>query len=196
MLTLGDRNIQIIAEVKTHSPFGWTSLKGWDELFKIADKVGEIISIHTDPRWHGSFDLLKKAKSLTDKPILAKGIHESDASIKRAIEAGADYVLVVGRMPKLSEDVLLKCMVEPCTLDELRSIPSNMKAVWNSRDLVTGGLKSETFDQVREIFPGWLCQASNIKTIADVNENTDAVLVGTHLEEFARSIILPSPLFF
>lgn len=182
------RNIQLIAEVKTISPFGFKSDKSWDELFQIANKYGDIISIHTDSRWGGSFDLIKKAKSLTNKPILAKGIHETDDLLVKAFEVGADYALVVGRIPNIPEDLLKKCLIEPNSLEELKSIPSDLKAVWNSRDLTTGGFKEETFEQAREVFKGWLCQASNIKTIDDVNRGADAVLVGSNLELFIASL--------
>lgn len=175
----------IIAEVKTQSPFGWKSRETWDELFALAQEVGDLISIHTDPRWGGSFDLIQKARALTKKPIVAKGIHASDNDIERAIEAGADYVLVVGRIPTIH---LEKSLVEPATLDELKTIPGNLKVVWNSRDLSSGGLKKETFQQARQIFKGWLCQASNIRTPNDIEIGADAVLVGTHLKEFAASL--------
>lgn len=174
----------IIAEVKMMSPFGYVAEKSWDELFEIANGVGDIISIHTDPRWGGSFELITKAKSLTSKPILAKGIHATDEDIENAIKAGADFVLVVGRMPATYLD---KCMIEPLTLAELKTIPLHVHAVWNSRDLTTGGMKEETFKQAREIFPGWLCQASNIRTRRDIQEGADAVLVGEHLEVFTKS---------
>lgn len=177
--------MQIIAEVKTQSPFGFKSTASWDELFEVAHKVGDILSIHTDARWGGSFDLIKKAKLLTQKPILAKGIHTTDEEIQKAIDAGADYVLVVGRIPKIH---LERCLVEPNTLAELSKIPENVKAVWNSRDLSTGGIKTETYKQAREIFKGWLCQASNIRTVADIEQGADAVLVGTHLIEFAKTV--------
>ena len=179
------RNTQIIAEVKTKSPFGFKSVKSWDELFTVANKVGDMISVHTDPRWGGSFDLIKKAKSLTNKPILAKGIHATDAEVQQAIDAGADYVLVVSRIPAIHHD---KCLIEPSTLAELKMIPENLKVVWNSRDLSDGGIKTETFEDVRKIFKGWLCQASNIKTIEDIKDGVDAVLVGTNLEEFSDSL--------
>ena len=175
----------IIAEVKTESPFGYSSQKSWDELFGIADSVGDMISIHTDSRWGGSFDLISKARALTEKPILAKGIHEKDSDIERAIESGADFVLVVGRIPKIHAQ---KCIIEPYTLDELSKIPTTFKALWNSRDLKTGGRKKETFSEAREIFSGWLCQASHIKTIDDIHPLADAVLVGEHLEKFAESL--------
>ncbi len=185
MIPINGKLTKLIAEVKTYSPFGWSSDKSWDELFAIANKVGDIISIHTDSRWHGSFDLIKKAKSLTSKPILAKGIHETDDLIEKAVEAGADWVLVVGRIPSVH---LEKCLIEPYTLEELKTIPRHLKVVWNSRDLTTGGLKKETFEDARKIFPGWLCQASNIKTVEDIKESADSVLVGTHLEGFLNTL--------
>lgn len=178
-------NTEIIAEVKTESPFGFKSEKTWQELFEIANKFGDIISIHTDPRWGGSFDLIRKAKQLTNKKILAKGIHATDQEIEEAINSGADYVLVVGRIPNTHQDKLL---IEPNNLEELKSIPKNMKVVWNSRDLKDGKLKTETFEQAREIFREWLCQASNIKTIKDIKSGANAVLVGENLEEFYNSI--------
>lgn len=179
------KNTQIIAEVKTESPFSFKSEKSWDELFVVANEMGDIISIHTDLRWGGSFDLIKKAKLLTNKLILAKGIHATDSEVQKAIDAGADYVLVVGRIPATHAD---KCLIEPLTLDELRTIPENLKVVWNSRDLSDGSMKKETFEEARKIFKGWICQASNIKTVQDIKEGANAVLIGTNLEEFVRSL--------
>ncbi len=173
--------MQIIAEVKTLSPFGWRSDKSWDELFELANEIGDIISVHTDPRWGGSFELIKEARKMTSKPILAKGIHAVDTDIELALQSGADYVLVVGRKPKIHLD---KCIIEPNSLYELSDLPNDTKAVWNSRDLTTGGLKKDTFDDAREVFSGWLCQASNISSPKDISKRADAVLIGTHLENF------------
>jgi len=179
------REVEIIAEVKTKSPFGFKSEKSWDELFEIANEIGDIISIHTDRRWGGSFELLKKARGLTTKPILAKGIHESDSLIEEAIQAGANYVLVVGRLPNIYQE---KCFIEPISLTELRTIPQDYRVVWNSRDLKTGGLKKETFSEARKIWNGYLVQASNIKTVSDIESGADAILVGSHLLEFTESL--------
>ncbi|OGI95594.1 hypothetical protein A2917_03530 [Candidatus Nomurabacteria bacterium RIFCSPLOWO2_01_FULL_42_17] len=179
------KNIKIIAEVKTQSPFGYKSDNTWNELFKVANKIGDIISIHTDDRWGGSFDLIKKARSLTKKPILAKGIHERDEDIQKAIDAGADWVLVVGRIPRVH---LEKCLIEPLTLQELKNIPESYKAVWNSRDLLNGKFKKESFEEARGLFKGWLCQASNIKTVDDIKKGAEAVLVGTYLLDFEKSV--------
>jgi len=111
----GEADWSLIAEVKTKSPFGFRSKKSWDELFRIANEHGDWLSIHTDPRWGGSFELIKKARSLTKKPILAKGIHRSDKDIKQALKLGANYVLVVGRIPKAH---LNKLLIEPENLSQ------------------------------------------------------------------------------
>jgi len=179
------KDVQVIAEVKTQSPFGYKSDHTWEELFEVANKVGDIISIHTDPRWGGSFDLITKAKALTQKPILAKGIHATDADIQEAINRGADFVLVVGRVPAVHTE---KCFIEPLSLEQLKTTPSTLKTVWNSRDLADGGLKAETFQQARTLFTGWLCQASNIKTVNDIEAGANAVLVGSNLIEFSKSL--------
>ncbi len=170
---------QIIAEIKTRSPFGYVSPDTWEELFAIAERAGDMISIHTDPRWSGSFELIKRAKRLTKKPILAKGIHETDELVKKAIDAGADFVLVVGRIPNIYTE---RCLIEPNTLEELARLPKHLRAVWNSRDLKTGGQKEETFAEARKVFTGWLCQASNISDLNDIHPKADAVLIGTHLK--------------
>jgi indole-3-glycerol phosphate synthase len=175
--------MKIIAEVKTHSPFGWQSTESWDELFSIAKQFGDIISIHTDPRWNGSMQLISKARKLTNKPILAKGIHANDADIEEALKLGADYVLVVGRIPFLHFE---QCFIEPTSLNQLKTLPPSTKVVWNSRDLSTGGLKTETFKEARALFSGWLVQASNIKSYQDIELTADAVLIGTHLVDIAR----------
>ncbi len=178
--------IKIIAEVKTKSLYGFKSNKSWEYLFDIANEIGDIISIHTDIRWGGSFDLIKKARRLTKKPILAKGIHRVDDDIVRAIEYGADHVLVVGRIPGV---YLNSCFIEPLNLDELSGIPNYYRVVWNSRDLSNGGLKNETFEEARELWKWWLCQASNIKSLNDIKKGADAVLVGSYLENFYGSMI-------
>ncbi len=169
----------LIAEVKTKSPFGWSSDRTWEQLFDIANQVGDWISIHTNPRWGGSFDLVQKARALTTKPILAKGIHASDTEIEEALAAGADYVLVVGRLPPHRS-----VLVEPLTLDDLRNVPDGYKAVWNARDLSTGRPKATTFAQARAAWPGWLCQASFLRSSADVHPEAEAILVGERLPTF------------
>jgi indole-3-glycerol phosphate synthase len=175
----------LIAEIKTGSPFGWRASHSWEELFELAAEHGDILSIHTDPRWSGSLDLIKKARQQTTKPILAKGIHSHDTQITQALEAGADWVLMVGRIPVVHLD---KCLLESLNLAELAALPPDTKAVWNSRNLSTGGTKPESFDQARTLWPGWLCQASHIASVTDIHPDAEAILVGTHLSEFLRTL--------
>jgi indole-3-glycerol phosphate synthase len=174
----------LIAEVKTQSPFGFRSDKSWEELFEIANEHGDMLSIHTDTRWGGSFELLVRARTMTNKPILAKGIHATDEEIEQAIALGADRVLVVGRIPAVH---LEQCFIEPYTLAELRSLPPGTYAVWNSRDLETGALKIDDFAAARATHQGYLIQASNIRTMADVDPTATAILVGQNLEQFIAS---------
>jgi len=105
--------------------------------------------------------------------------------IAQALDAGADWILVVGRIPKIHPAL---CFIEPWTLDELQSIPNDLRAVWNSRDLKDGGFKKETFEQARGLFSDWLCQASNLTTVADIKPGANAVLVGTNLLQFSESL--------
>lgn len=202
-----ENGTRIIAEVKPWSPFGKPLTKNtWEEQLDLAIKVGWMISIHTHPLWKGSFDLIKEARKRTDKPILAKGFHGTDEEISRAIDAGADYVLVVGRIPKVH---LERCFIEPLTLEELSQVPPKSWGVWNSRDLsslkdlpsippflaerwknmnIGTDCKKESFQEARKAFRGLLCQASNIKTIDDIEPGADAVLVGSNLEAFVVSL--------
>lgn len=180
------RPYTFIAEVKTASPFGWRSARPWDELFELANRHGDMISVHTDPRWEGSLELVRKARRRTAKQILAKGIHADDEQIAAALEAGADKVLVVGRQP--GARYLPHCLLEPRSLAELTTYPPDAQVVWNARNLDTGGAKPETFAQARAAWPGWLCQASRLRSIDDVQFGADAILVGSHLPEFIASL--------
>lgn len=183
--------MQFIAEVKTKSPFGFQSTKSWDYLFELANEIGDIISIHTDPLWDGSFDLIKKARKLTEKPILAKGIHTSNQDIIKAIDCGADFVLCVGRNPQFLPD---KVIIEPNSLAELELLKDYPRIVWNQRELNHKHekfsndklAKIEEFGNARNIYKGWLCQASLITHRFDINDRADAVLVGTYLENFKK----------
>lgn len=177
--------ITIVAEVKMKSPFGFISKSSWEEQFKLAEEIGDIISVHTDSRWGGSLDEIRKVRTLTKKPILAKGIHETDEMIDAAVKAGADYVLVVGRIPAVHKDI---CWIEPTSLAQLKTIPESFKVVWNARDIKTGKPKTETFEQARDMWQGWLCQASFIRSIDEVKGGADGILVGQGLAEFAKSI--------
>lgn len=157
----------------------------WGELFDIANQHGDWLSIHTDYRWGGSYDLLENAKQRTERPILAKGIHSTDEEVAKAVECGADYVLVVGRVPGVYVE---QCLVEVADAGQFMEFDSSVKAVWNQRNLANGARKAERFDDVRHIWPNWLAQASFIRYPKDVCPDADAFIVGTHLAQFVTSL--------
>ena len=175
----------LIAEVKTQSPWGYSSELSWMELFKIAEKAGQMIAVHTDPRWGGSLDLVRKARGLTEKPILAKGVHRTDEELLAAFDAGADLALVVGRVPPLR--LLARCLVEPSSITQLKELPRFARAVWNMRDVRDGEARAlESFGYARKGWGGWLCQASYVRSIYDIQPGADAVLVGEHLVSYVN----------
>lgn len=174
----------LIAEVKVVSPFGYQAQGTWAQQFALASKVGDWVSVHTDARWGGSFELLRAARSLTKKPILAKGIHATDMEIEHALECGADWVLCVGRVPKRFAD---KCIVEPNTIADLVALPKAQRACWNARNLATGLAKTQTFGEARQVFSGWLCQASFICSRIEVHPGAQAVLIGEGLQDYVNT---------
>jgi len=190
----------LIAEVKTKSPFGFKSKLSWDALFEIANEHGDWLSIHTDPRWGGSIAAVRRARAATHKPILAKGMHATDRGIVDAIEAGATYVLTVGRFPvRYARWVLF----EPSGLHDLLILrdasrlglidEADVCALWNQRDLLTGEPKRKMYSSARVMWPKvWLCQASMIRNPADVHPGANAVLVGEHLPEYCRALTCSS----
>lgn len=176
-----------IAEVKTQSPFGFKSKESWDELFELACAHGDWIAVHTDPRWGGSFELLKRARKLQPNlTILAKGIHARDSDIDRAWDCGANYCLTVGRV---SEDYIDRTIFEPINFEQMylpMYVYPELKVMWNARDIVTGKQKKETVTDARTNFKGWLCKASYIIHPQDiyVRDDIDAFIVGTNLRPF------------
>lgn len=191
------RQITLIGEVKTQSPSGFISQHSWQELFEMANKhpAVDIISIHTDLRWGGSFELLEEARRRTEKPILAKGYHSTDEEVRRAFNYEADYALVVGRIPDFWAGDF--CWYEPLNLSQLRdihSMPGHYRIrtlVWNARDLSDPTIeryKTEKIEDAREIWPKTLIQASSIRSREDISPYADGILVGSNLPQFLKSL--------
>lgn len=199
MLHHQGKNISLIGEIKICSPSGFASPYSWEELFERANASAavDMIAVHTDNRWGGSFDLLKKASVQSDKPLLAKGIHTADEDLRRAFNCGADYALVVGRIPDLW--LANFCYYEPLNLDQLRNIqprPGSYRiryVVWNARDLADPTrerYKTETLQEARALWPApkTLIQASTIRSLADIAPEADSILVGSYLPEFLLAL--------
>ncbi len=206
----------IIAELKRNGPDGTVlTTDTFEERLKLCIRVGDVISIHDHEIWRGSCLDITRARLLTHKPILAKGLHGTVEEIESALRAGADYVLVVGWMPP--EHLLPFCFIEVLTLGELARVPKEAAAaVWNGRDLsivrakagvpkhllkrwrhlpklAPGELGVErprpSFKKARLVLPRprRLIQASKARTIGDFEPEADGIIVGTHLVTFAQS---------
>lgn len=198
-----------IAEVKTQSPYGYKSDHSWIELLKIADKYGDWISIHTNPLWGGSFEAISLAKKITNKPILAKGLHHTYNEMEQCYKNGADFCLVEGGFYPFSGyknagDILYEVSYELMdnTIKYIKQYNksklffqkekhlNNLKLVYNARDLKTGQLKENHKEKLeKHINLGvWICQASGIKSIKDVHPKVNAFIVGENLVEFCKTI--------
>lgn len=170
-----------IAEIKTKSMFGFESPYSRAKLIDTALEHGDWISVHTDPRFGGSFDDIYMLARETRKPILAKGFHCHNDDIKKALDLGADYVLVVERATMSHKHVLFE-FSEPV---------EGFRMVYNSRDLRTGQPKKVNRWHEYRVKCDWLCAASNIKVKDDVQimyPGCDAFIVGSNLVEFCESL--------
>jgi len=178
---------RFIAEVKTTSPFGFRSRYSHDQLLKMAVTRGDGISIHTDANWNGYLGDIEHARAYSSTTfILAKGIHRTDDEIRECLRAGADAVLVVGRIP--ADDLLPHCWLEAMSVKQLKAFPSGVTTVWNQRCLTTGLPKVETFVQARDWWDGTLVQASMIRSSQDVMAGANLFIVGEHLPEFVAQL--------
>lgn len=184
-----------IAEIKPVSPFGYHSPYPFNRLMDYALEYGDWISVHDNALWGGDYNTISFVRKYTDKPILAKGIHSTDGDIQRAIDHGANYVLVVDRIPHI--DYCNQTLFEFNSFDHANtrnipdSIPQKIKSskyVCNRRDLRTG--KKKEVDELELYLKAgvWVCQASGIKTPDDVNPNVNAFIVGTNLVEFCKQL--------
>ena len=184
-----------IAEIKQKSMFNFELRYSRKTLIDNALEFGDWISVHTDPRFGGSFDDIYYLRKETNKPILAKGFHTHDDDVKKAFDLGADYVLVVDRPSrKLLNSYLGNILFEISSLNELNELPHDFlqfgKIVYNGRDLKTGIGKKYIGDYTEyRKKSSWLCGASLIRSVKDVGvfyPDCDAFIVGENLVEFCQ----------
>lgn len=176
-----------IAEIKTQSPTGFRSPLGFYYLRDLAVKHGDWISVHTNGLWGGDFEAIPLVRAVTNKPILAKGLHSTDDDIQRALDKGADYVLVVGRYP--ADKYMDKCLIERHAQFEPLA---GVKYVCNSRDVSTGdyytyGEQMVLLDRCLDR-GNWTCQASGISSHHCIDPRVDAFIVGENLPMYIKNI--------
>lgn len=200
-----------IAEVKTASPFDagrmrdWPQRRSFHDLAELAVKHGDWISVHTNPLWGGCFEAIEYVRRLTDKPILAKGIHGRNDDIMRAFDCGANYVLCVDRaIWGFDEEHIFRNYQNGIgiihELSRLDVVPAEFidwanlrgkRFLYNRRDLRTGLHRS---DHVWADFRAkckWLGGASTIhvpKNVEQLFPGCDAFIVGSHLPLFCAAL--------
>lgn len=178
-----------VGEIKTKSPFNFISKYTKEELFYVCvDKI-DWLSIHTHPDFGGNAHDISYFRKKTDKPILAKGYHQSNDEIQKCLDFGADYVLTVDFIP--AEHLLGKTLLEFSTLADFESALQKYPAakyVYNARNLKNGKSRLEgLYNYYRKA--NFLVQASFIKSTGDVKQDADAFIVGENLVEFCNQYI-------
>ena len=192
-----DKKPIFIAEIKTKSMFGFESKYSRNTLIDTALNYGDWISVHTDPRFGGSFDDIYLLRKETKKPILAKGFHAHNDDVRKALDLGADYVLVVDRYIFGEHDLSKHVIYEVSNLNddkfawgEIIKASNNYKYCYNGRNLRTGIGKKYIGDYQQ--YRGkckWLCGASLINKPEDVQtyyKDCDAFIVGENLVQFCK----------
>lgn len=180
-----------IAEVKTKSPFKLFRVQYSQHLLlDLALEHGDIVAGHTEEPWGGSIESFREIATeahACGKLAIAKGWHRHDAEVWDALDAGADLVLVVGRVP--APELAPVCIYEPETHTELMKLADRTQRVmWNSRELSTGERRHFDAGWALSVHGGWLCQASFITKPCDVIHGVDAFIVGEHLPTFVEAM--------
>lgn len=194
-MLINGREQTFIAEVKTQSPYGYKSEKSFIELLNLAENFGDWISIHIDPLWGGSLEAITLAQMVTNKPILAKGLHSSDKAARQAIEYGATFSLIYDRIPDTNNISMRRVLLEFEDIDSIHRLISGdsyskeYMYVHNSRDLRTGQMKNPALlNEFMNLDIRYKIQASNIKSPADVHPNATHFIVGEGLVEFCSKL--------
>lgn len=178
----------VVAEVKDRSPYGWVNPYEIEEQLTLCETVGDIISVHTNVLWGGSFDLLRDVCQSTDKPVLAKGFHDTIHDVQRALDCGAAHVLTVGWHP--GGELGKRCWFEVECRNQLINAPEAEWIVLNARCPRTGGRRGVTAwndTNVKRVLGSVdrlghrICQASMIREPEDVVPGVDAILIGEGL---------------
>jgi indole-3-glycerol phosphate synthase len=143
----------LIAEIKKASPSKGIIRKDFDinEIalaYKASPRV-KAISVLTEPDYFkGQYDYIKKAKDMTNKPVLMKDFIVDEYQIYRGFSEGASAILLIAavlkdqeieRYAKLASDLHLHILFETHTLAEYeRALDFDFNIIGiNNRDLKT-----------------------------------------------------------
>ncbi|MBK2124775.1 indole-3-glycerol phosphate synthase TrpC [Fangia hongkongensis] len=214
---LSSSGVPIIAELKSKSPSEGVIDENYhpEEIAKAYQKGGaSALSILTDNKFFGgSFDDIKKVKSVCDLPVLCKEFIIDPIQIYHARAAGADACLLIVRcldeqqlamLYKCVSDLGMDALIEVFDESEMQSaLKVGAKIIGvNNRNLDTLEMDMGNIERLAKIVPDdvMLLSLSGAKTPADLHfyaTQYDGVLAGTALmrakdkEAFLQSAIHP-----
>lgn len=177
---------RLLAEYKRYSPWhGPITDRTLPDVVSEYDTDPDVfgVSIVVDSLWGGSLEDVQRARSLTDKPILAKfGLSAQRNDYGRAaILAGADWYLTHDWVRAADDPA--RAWLE---LHHPADIPPELPlvVVCNNRNIDTGTLNPDAALEVAAKLPrrgSLICAASGYEAAWDIPENFDFGLIGTAL---------------
>lgn len=200
-----DNGIKIIAEIKKASPSKGLICENFDPE-KIANEYKlanvDCISVLTEPYFFlGDNSYVKKAKTISDKPILRKDFIIDEAQIYEAKIMGADCILLIcavleeaklKKFLEIAHSVGLSALVEAHNEDEIKiALNSNARIIGvNNRNLKDFKVDFNNSLKLKKLVPDNIIfvSESGIKTREDIikleEAGVRAVLIG---ETFMRA---------
>lgn len=197
---ISQKGINLIAELKKMSPSAGVINKNFDieQIIKIYNKYASAISVVTDKHFFGgSLDNLKKAKTLSNLPLLRKDFIIDEYQIYEARSAGADAILLIASVlpqEKISNFIKLAKKYKMSSLVEIHNIKELKKVLIakaeiigiNNRNLKNFKINLGTTLNLAKYIPGnkIIVAESGIQNYGDIvnfNNNVNAVLAGTSI---------------
>lgn len=194
--------VQIIAEFKQASPSKGVIRKDWtpeDVFTGYTENGAAALSILTEPQFfQGSVDYLRRARQVTDLPLLRKDFIIDEYQLVEARAYGADAVLLIvaalsrhqlATLLRQAQALSLECLVEAHSQAEVETaLASGARIIGiNNRDLATFETKLETTFALARHIPAdrVLVSESGINTPEDIGRlaacGVHAVLIGEAL---------------
>ncbi len=163
---LQKKGINIIAEIKQKSPSKGVLRTNLDtkKILKAYNKYASAISVVTDARFNGSFELIRKVRMETELPILVKDFVLQEMQLFEAKLAGADNILLIASLlgnKKINEfiakgkEIGLECLVEVHSSAEMKKVLETKAEIIgiNNRNLKTLKIDLRNTEKVLHMVP-------------------------------------------
>ncbi|MDO8626929.1 MAG: indole-3-glycerol phosphate synthase TrpC [Candidatus Diapherotrites archaeon] len=200
---LQGKSVKIIAEIKQKSPSKGILRTNLDvaKVLKYYNKYACAVSVVTDARFNGSFDLVREVRAETKLPILVKDFVLHELQLFEAKLSGADAILLLASLldnKKINEfiakgkEIGLECLVEVHSKEEMkRVLKSKAELIGvNNRNLRTLKIDLENAERILQSVPKrefekriFIAESGyeNYSQISNLNGKVNAFLVGSSL---------------